>query len=136
MPISIILKNIKIREKNLKNFGSFLVQEGFNIKKELLSKWQRGKGGDGSEFKELREKYATLKKASGRPSIPNMRFTGRMTIALTIKTIKLGLVEVGFFDEELDKAKRNAKIRPNMMTISDTFRKKILKNLFKKLTRR
>jgi len=133
--VTVNLPSLKLRRKNLNNFGSFLIQAGVKVKAHLIDQWDAGRGGDGKPMKKLSPEYKTFKKGKGRPAIPNLKFTGLMRISLTPKIVSSFTVRVGFQDKlNIDKALGNATIRPNMMKLSDKFTKSIVDFLFKKLT--
>ena len=128
------LKNIRKRESFLKvGITKALTQSGFKVIRHLKSNWIRGIGGDGSTMDGLKEPYKTYKRKKGRKPIPDLTFTGLMQQSLNTKMLGRLKAIVTFSQAEMKKDRGNAKLRPNMMKVSDRFQDIILRFVLKQM---
>jgi hypothetical protein len=141
-------KNIQARLKFLKyGIKKSLYSAGADVREHLLGNWNQGRGGDDAAMKPLSKHYAKKKadgevvvggKKRGGRAIPNLLLTGEMQKSMNagLRVVSPTLVSVGFSGgENINKARGNYEVRPNMMELNDRFKNKVIENIMKDLTR-
>jgi len=138
MGIKVKLPTIENRIKKLAKFGDkILFPVATRLKALLLLNYGAAKGADDKPMPKLTKKYRDRKSGTGRLGIRDLRLSGRMLGAMSVRKKDFTTWLIKFqTKEERDKAKGNTQHAKNMMTpISDRIDKKLQKLAFKLFTR-
>uniref|UniRef100_A0A6M3M100 Tail protein n=1 Tax=viral metagenome TaxID=1070528 RepID=A0A6M3M100_9ZZZZ len=122
-----LILNVKASDEQLKSIGDDIIIP------DLLSNWNKGRGGDGSVMESLSPGYAAKKKKAGLKPIPDMKYDGVLRDGMITKKKSEG-VYVVTADTNAHKPKStNIKIleynidrRPQLLTLSQKMRKDVL----------
>jgi hypothetical protein len=136
----ISLKNIGARKKNLKRFDKTLNRIAEQIKTGLIQRWTKGIGGDDVRLAKLTEPYKAKKRSSGRKGIADFNLSGDLYRSLFWHKSGFLTRTISFRGEEIKKArglsKQRGGIRKNFMKVSDKWRRKLLKFVFREVKKR
>lgn len=126
------LKNITKRKKRLANPRNGVVAAALRLVEHHLDSWDKGKGGTGKtlQLPKINPSYKEQKIDKRGVGIIDMMYSGDMRKSLDVRNIKRNEASLTFAGaENIDKARKNKKRRPQMMGYTHKIRQAMI-NIF------
>lgn len=131
--VKLDLRNMENRTKVMKKeMNSMVFQVGLRAKLLIIDNHLKGKGADDKKFNKLTPDYKEMKVQSGRSGQRTLNFTGKLHIGLEVVRKSVGRYILKFRNDQLKKARGNARYAPNMIVpVSDRIDRKLQQLYFK-----